>query len=137
MQNEVLELASSQLDEQTAMSMTSTSDKQRDRYGMTPEDWQRLNDKTDEEITAAALADPDAQPISPEQAEAMRRPRPLSKVVRNKLRMTRQTFGETYGIPLDTLSAWERHEAEPTPVETAYLRLIEREPERAKLVPVT
>ncbi len=65
----------------------------------------------------------------------MRRPRPLSKMVRNKRRMPRQTFGQTYGIPDETLRAWERHEAEPTSVEIAYLRLIEREPERAKLVP--
>ena len=36
---------------------------------------------------------------------------------------------------METLRAWERHEAEPTPAETAYLRLIEREPERAKLLP--
>ena len=117
------------------MNKTSTSTIQRDKYGMTPEDWQRLHALTDEEITARALADPDAQPLTPEQLEAMRRPRPLSKVVRNKVRMTRQSFSAAYGIPSDTLRAWERHEAEPTPVEMAYLRLIEREPERAKLVP--
>ena len=117
------------------MSKIPTSTSQRDEYGMTPENWRRHDAKTDAEITAAALADPDAQPLTPEQLEAMRRPRPLSKVIRNTLRMTRHTFSETYGIPMETLRAWERHEAEPTPAETAYLRLIEREPERAKLVP--
>ena len=117
------------------MNKTSTSTSQRDKSGMTPEDWQRLDAMTDEEITAGALADPDAQPLTADQLEAMRRPRPLAKVIRNKLRMTRQTFAETYGIPQDTLRSWERHESEPTPAEIAYLRLIEREPERAKLVP--
>lgn len=102
---------------------------------MTPEDWRRLDAMTDEEITAAALADPDAQPLTAEQLEAMRRPRAFCKVVRNKLRLTRQLFSETYGIPLDTLRAWERHEAQPTEVELAYLRLIERVPEWAKLQP--
>jgi DNA-binding transcriptional regulator YiaG len=29
---------------------------------------------------------------------------------------------------METLLAWERHRAEPTEVELAYLRLIEREP---------
>ena len=40
---------------------------------------------------------------------------------------------QAHGIPLETLRAWERHQVEPTEVELAYLRLIEREPEMAKL----
>ena len=84
---------------------------------------------TDNEIMDAARSDPDAQPIT---AERLRAPA-LSKVVRNQLRMTRQAFADAYGIPFDTLRAWERYEAEPTPAEAAYLRLIEREPERAKV----
>jgi putative transcriptional regulator len=101
---------------------------------MTPGDWKRLDAKTDEEITAAAMADPDAQPITPGEI-ADYRPPALSKVVRHKLGMTRQRFSGAYGIPLDALRAWESHEAEPSPAESAYLRLIEREPERSKLVP--
>ena len=47
--------------------------------------------------------------------------------------MSRQAFAATYGIPLDTLLAWERLKAQPTEVETAYLRLIERAPDLVKL----
>ncbi len=36
-------------------------------------DWQRLDAMTDEEVTAAALADPDAQPSTPEKLANMRR----------------------------------------------------------------
>jgi hypothetical protein len=36
-------------------------------------DWDRLRAKTDEEITAAALNDPDAQPITPDRFCAGRR----------------------------------------------------------------
>ena len=36
-------------------------------------DWDRLRAMTDEEVTAAALDDPDAQPSTPEQLRAMRR----------------------------------------------------------------
>jgi putative transcriptional regulator len=36
-------------------------------------DWARLDAMTDEEIMAAALSDPDAQPLSPEQLAKMRR----------------------------------------------------------------
>jgi putative transcriptional regulator len=114
------------------MSTSSTKIVERDRYGMTPEDWQRLDVMTDAEITAAALSDPDAQPISPERWATARRPA-LIKRIRHKLGMGRETFAAAYGIPLDTIIAWERHGSEPTPTETAYLRLIEREPELAKL----
>ena len=46
--------------------------------------------------------------------------------------MSREEFAAAYGIPLETLVAWERHRAEPSEVELAYLRLIEREPEMAR-----
>jgi putative transcriptional regulator len=36
-------------------------------------DWARVVAMTDDEITAAALADPDAQPLTPEQLARMKR----------------------------------------------------------------
>jgi putative transcriptional regulator len=113
------------------MSSKPTSGKKRDRYGMTAEDWRRLDAMTDEEITAAALADPDNPPLTDEQLAQFRRPA-LAGQVRRKLGMAREAFAAAYGIPLKTLQAWERHEAEPTEVEIAYLRLIEREPDVTK-----
>ena len=102
---------------------------------MTPEDWRRLDELTDEDIAAAVASDPDAAPIqTPEQLRRFRRVS-FAKHVRQKLHMSREGFAEAYGIPLDTLNAWERHEAKPTPVEEAYLKLIEREPEVAKVTP--
>jgi putative transcriptional regulator len=108
------------------------ADRKRDKYGMTAEDWRRLDALTDEEITAAALKDPDNPPLTDEQLAQFRRPA-LSMNVRLKLRMGREAFSAAYGIPLETLRAWDRHEAEPTEVEIAYLRLIEREPEVARM----
>jgi putative transcriptional regulator len=113
------------------MSNTSTKTNDRDSLGMTPEMWQRLDAKTDAEITADALSDPDAQPISADRWVTARRPA-LVKRTRHKLGMSRETFAASYGIPLDTVVAWERHTAEPTPTELAYLQLIEREPELSK-----
>jgi DNA-binding transcriptional regulator YiaG len=103
----------------------------RDRYGMTPEDWRHLDALTDEEIMAAALKDSDNPPLTDEQLAQFRRPA-LSMKVRLKLRMGRESFSAAYGIPMETLRAWERHQAQPSEVELAYLRLIEREPEMAK-----
>jgi putative transcriptional regulator len=117
------------------MNSKSTSAKKRekrDKYGMTAEDWRRLDALTDEEITAAALKDPDNPPLTDEQLAQFRRPA-LSMNVRLKLRMGRESFSAAYGIPVETLKAWERHEAEPTAVEIAYLRLIEREPEMTRM----
>ena len=108
-----------------------TSD-ERDRLGMTPEDWRRLENMTDEEITAAALSDPDNPPLTPEQLAKMRRPS-LARRVRQRLHMSRERFAEVYGIPTETLRAWERFETEPTPVELRYLELIERDPEGARI----
>ena len=102
-------------------------------FGMTTENRHRLKTQTDAEILAAALADPDAQPASTEQLA--RGGRPLAKVVRHKLRMSQEEFAATFGIPLDVLISWDRQQATPTATELAYLRLIERNPEAAKLVP--
>jgi DNA-binding transcriptional regulator YiaG len=114
------------------MSNGRTSNNDRDTYGMTPDDWERLAAMTDEDIVAAALSDPDAQPIPVERLATASRP--LCKVVRYKLKMGRETFAAAYGIPLETLVSWERGHAQPTPTELAYLRVIEREPEITKIV---
>jgi uncharacterized DUF497 family protein/DNA-binding transcriptional regulator YiaG len=103
-----------------------------DTHGMTAESRHRLKAQTDAEVMSSALADPDAQPATAEQLA--RGGRPLVKVVRQKLRMGQEEFAAAYGIPLDALVAWERRQAEPTATETAYLRLIERNPEGAKLI---
>jgi putative transcriptional regulator len=113
------------------MSRKPISGKKRDKHGMTTEDWRRLDAMTDEEITTAALADPDNPPLTAEQLAQFRRPS-LAMTVRRKLHMSREAFAAAYGIPLQTLQAWERHQVEPTEVESAYLRLIEREPEMTK-----
>jgi putative transcriptional regulator len=125
------------------MSNRSTSGEKRDKYGMTAEDYRRYGitaedyrrrreTMTDEEIIAAALTDPDNPPLTDEELARFRPPSLAFKVRRN-LHMSRGTFARTYGIPLETLTAWERFKAEPTEVELAYLRLIEREPEMAKM----
>ena len=57
-------LASYQSDRHPNMSNKPTSGEKRDKYGMTAEDWRRLDALTDAEIIAAALADPDNPPLS-------------------------------------------------------------------------
>ena len=112
------------------MSNAPTSTTGRDGFDLSPEDRLRLQRMTEAEVVAAARAAPDAQPIPPERLARMGRP--LAKVVRHQLRMTREDFAAAYGIPLATLVRWERLEAEPTATELSYLKLIARNPEAAK-----
>jgi putative transcriptional regulator len=115
------------------MSKENTSPAELARYGVSAEAWERMRAMTDAEVEAAAVADPDAQPSTPEQLARMRQPS-LVKRVRQNLRLGQEAFATAYGIPLEKLRAWERHEFVATEVEQAYLKLIEREPERSRIV---
>ncbi len=83
---------------------------------------------TDEERHIAALADPDNPPMT---AERLARMRPVSRArfVRQKLGLSVEDFSVRFGIPLDVLRAWERHQAEPDAAARAYLDVIAEAPE--------
>ena len=89
-------------------------------------DWAALDAMTDEEIEAAALSDPDAQPWP--EGKPMRRAA-LAKRIRFKQALSQEEFADRYQIPVATLKAWERHEAEPDAVALAYLNAILADPE--------
>ena len=72
---------------------------------------------------AAALADPDALPMTPEQLKNAKR-RPRVTVIRRALRMTQEQFATAFKIPLNTLQDWEQERAEPDAPARAYLRAI-------------
>lgn len=86
---------------------------------------------TDEEVTAAALSDPDAQPMAPEQLARMRRV-PDIKTLRTRLGMTQEQFARTYRLPLGTVRDWEQGRTRPDAPALALLAVIEREPEAAR-----
>ena len=91
-------------------------------------DWARLDAMTDDEVIAAALSDPDAQPLTDEQLARMKRASPV-KLLRRRLSMTQAEFADTFGIPVGTLRDWEQHRSTPDAPARALLRAIEREPE--------
>jgi putative transcriptional regulator len=86
-------------------------------------DWSRLEAMTDEEIEAAARADPDAQPLTDAQLRRMRRI-PLAKHLRWKLGLSQAEFAERFHIPLQALRDWERFRSEPDETVLAYLKVI-------------
>ena len=94
-------------------------------------DWARLRAMTDEEVTAAAMSDPDARPMTPEQLRAARRV-PRTKTLRRALALTQEEFAVRYHIPLGTLRDWEQGRCDPDHPARAYLAVIAHDPEGVK-----
>ena len=100
----------------------------RDNLPTEKTDWARIDAMTDEEVVAAALSDPDAQPLTPEQLAKMRRVSRV-KVLRQRLGMTQAEFAEAFHLPITTLRDWEQHRSTPDAPARALLLAIERDPE--------
>jgi putative transcriptional regulator len=79
-------------------------------------------------IELAALADPDAQPLSSSELKRMKRT-PQAKIIRRALGLTQEEFSERYRIPLGTLRDWEQGRATPDQPTQAYLTVIARSPD--------
>jgi putative transcriptional regulator len=90
-------------------------------------DWSRADAMTDEEIHAAALADPDAQPLTPERLKHMKRT-PQVRVIRRALELSQEEFSARFKIPLGTLRDWEQGRKDPDAAARAYLMVIGRNP---------
>lgn len=76
---------------------------------------------------AAALADPDAQPLT-EADMARMKPTPRVSIIRRAMRLTQEEFSRQFRIPLGTLRDWEQGRKEPDAATRAYLVVIARNP---------
>jgi putative transcriptional regulator len=94
-------------------------------------DWERVRAMTDAEAMAAALSDPDAPPMMPDELARMRR-LPDIKALRARLGMTQEQFAQAYRLPLGTVRDWEQGRTRPDAPALALLAVIEREPEVAR-----
>lgn len=93
-----------------------------------PLDWSRFDAMTDGERRAAALADPDAQPLSDDDVASLPRT-PQAKVIRCALGLSQEEFARRFQIPLGTLRDWERGREVPDGAARAYLVVIASCPE--------
>ena len=95
-------------------------------------DWAAVDALTDEQIHAAALSDPDAQPLPFGTDEEMARAGliriPNVKRLRESLSMTQEAFAAAYRIPVGTLRDWEQGRKRPDAPARAYLMVIARNP---------
>ena len=78
---------------------------------------------TEEQVHAAALADPDVQPLTEERLRHMKQT-PRLKIICRALGLTQEEFAARFQIPLGTLRDWEQGVAEPDQAARAYLRTI-------------
>jgi len=83
---------------------------------------------SEEEIHAAALSDPDAQPLTAEDFKRMKRT-PRAKIIRRALRLSQEEFSARFHIPLGTLRDWEQGRKDPDAAARAYLVVIGRNPD--------
>ena len=97
----------------------------------TKHDWSAADAMTDEEIRAAALSDPDAQPLTEEQLRHFK-PQPRVKVLRRVLGLSQGEFSEQFRIPIGTLRDWEQGRKEPDAAARAYLVVIARNPDAVR-----
>jgi len=107
--------------------ITRVTRKPGDPFRDTSTHWQAVAALSDAEIHAAALGDPDAQPLP-------RDMRGLTKLVnvkklRERLGLTQGAFAAVYGIPLGTLRDWEQRRKHPDAPARSYLQVIEGSPE--------
>jgi putative transcriptional regulator len=86
---------------------------------------------TEGEINAAALADPDNPPITPERWARFKRV-PQVKSMRRALGLTQEEFSARFKIPPGTLRDWEQGKVEPDHAARAYLTVIARDPEAVR-----
>jgi len=91
-------------------------------------DWTRVDAMSEEEVEAAAMADADAKPMTPEQL-AQAKPVPRVRTLRRALGLTQEEFAARYHIPLGTLRDWEQGRTEPDQPARAYLKVIASNPE--------
>lgn len=90
-------------------------------------DWSRLDAMSDAERHAAALSDPDNQPLTAEDFKRMKRT-PQARIIRRALGLSQEEFAARFHIPLGTLRDWEQGRKEPDTAARAYLRVIGRNP---------
>src|SRR5580693_6121553 len=91
------------------------------------QDWAAFDAMSAAERHAAALRDPDAQPITPENEVHMRRT-PQVRVIRRALKLSQEEFAARFNIPIGTLRDWEQGRKDPDAAARAYLMVIGRNP---------
>ena len=87
-----------------------------------------LPNRTEEEIVAHALTDPDNPPLTDDDFSRMKLV-PRVKTMRRALDLTQEEFAERYQIPLGTLRDWEQGRRQPEQAARVLLMVIAHDPD--------
>lgn len=93
----------------------------------TKHDWSRFDAMSEADRHAAAILDPDAQPLTPDDMQRMKRT-PQVRVIRRTLGLSQEEFADRFQIPIGTLRDWEQGRKDPDAAARAYLMVIGRNP---------
>jgi putative transcriptional regulator len=94
-------------------------------------DWERFDSMSVAQRHAAALSDPDARPLAPDDFKRMKRT-PRVKIIRRALALSQEEFSVRFHIPLGTLRDWEQGRKAPDAAARAYLVVIGCNPEAVR-----
>lgn len=95
---------------------------------LTPEEEAWLDTRSEDEIEAAAAADPDNPPLTPEQLARGRRV-VVVRDLRRRLGLTQDEFARRYHLPVGTVRDWEQGRSMPDAPARAFLQAIAKEPD--------
>jgi putative transcriptional regulator len=98
-----------------------------------PSDWTEVDKLTEDQIHAAAMSDPDAQPATCEQLARARRVVRV-KLIREKYGLSQEEFARRFGLKLEMVRGWEDRTLEPDAAAVTLLRVIWQEPEAVRRV---
>jgi len=101
------------------------------RQAVEETDWARVDAKSDDELTAAAQADPDNPPLTDDQLDRLEVSARV-KQLRRQLGLSQSKFAHEFRIPVGNVRDWEQGRVRPDASALAYLHVIEREPEAVK-----
>ena len=91
----------------------------------------KLQEKDDAEVLEAAMADPDALPLTEEQLQKFK-PIIDVKSLRTQLHLSQKEFAKLYHLSLATLRDWEQFRYLPDKAAKSFLQLIAAEPDIVK-----
>ena len=91
----------------------------------------RLDAMTEEEMHAAALADPDNPPLTEEELQRLERV-PNLKAIREKLGLTQKEFAATFQLSLSAVRDWEQGRFAPDRAARTLLKVIAHNPAAVK-----
>ena len=90
-------------------------------------DWEAFDALTDDEVTAAALTDPDNPPLTETELATMRRV-PNVRAIREAQGLSQTAFAERYALPVGVVRDWEQGRYSPPAAAVTLLNVIEHRP---------